>query len=81
MQTTRIKIRFDRSAIFLILANIFTILFALWQQWNLAELIWIYWTQNLIIGFFNFRRILSLEQFSTENFKINNKPVSKKKNL
>lgn len=31
--------------------------------------------QSIIIGFFQFLRILSLKKFSTENFKINNQPV------
>src|SRR3989344_8366463 len=31
--------------------------------------------QSVIIGFFQFLRILSLKKFSTENFTINNRPV------
>ncbi len=36
---------------------------------------WIYWGQSVIIGVFNWRRILDLKQFSTENFRIGDKPV------
>jgi hypothetical protein len=71
-----IKFQFDKSSIFLILANIFTIVVALLQRWNLSDVIWIYWSQNIIIGFYNWKRILCLRQFSTENFTINNQPVS-----
>jgi hypothetical protein len=31
----------------------------------------IYWTQSVIIGYFSYRRILNLKQFSTKNFKMN----------
>jgi hypothetical protein len=58
------------------LSNIFTIVIAVFEQWQLAEVIWIYWGQNITIGFYNFRRILSLKHYSTEGFTINNKPVS-----
>lgn len=58
-------LKFDRSVLFLILANLFTILVAVLARWNLFEVLWIYWGQNVIIGFYNWRRILCLKQFST----------------
>jgi hypothetical protein len=61
---------------FLILSNIFTIIVALLERWSLSEVIWIYWSQNIIIGFYNWKRIHCLKQFSTEGFTINNQPVS-----
>jgi hypothetical protein len=36
---------------------------------------WIYWGQSIIIGIFNWRRILDLKQFSTRGFRINDRPV------
>ncbi len=36
---------------------------------------WIYWGQSVIIGYFNVRRMLALKQFSTDNFRINNRPA------
>ncbi len=42
---------------------------------RLTDIIWVYWAQSIIIGFFNFKRILHLKQFSTENFRINDRPV------
>jgi hypothetical protein len=36
---------------------------------------WVYWFQSVTIGVFNFVRILSLKDFSTEGFRINNRPV------
>ena len=61
----------DRSASLLIFSNLIVIVLALIQGWRLIELVWVYWLQNIIIGFFNWRRMMNLKQFSTENFKSN----------
>jgi cation transport ATPase len=55
--------------------NAFTLALALWQDWPLALLLWPYWAQSVIIGAFSYRRIMSLEQFSTEGFRINRQAV------
>lgn len=60
----------------LLLSNIMVIILAIFQKWEISTVLWIYWIQSVIIGFFQFLRILSLKKFSTENFKINNQPVS-----
>ncbi len=65
----------DRSLWFLLLANGVTTILAVTQNWNLVALLWVYWFQNLVIGFFHFRRILSLREFSTKGFTMNNRPV------
>lgn len=65
----------DRSAVSLILANLLTIVLAVWQRWDLAPLLWIYWCQSVVIGIFNIARILCLREFSTRGFRINNRPV------
>ncbi|OGJ21493.1 hypothetical protein A3K73_00835 [Candidatus Pacearchaeota archaeon RBG_13_36_9] len=67
--------RFDKSAIFLIFSNIITIFFAVYEGWSLATLMFIYWAQSVIIGVFTFIKILTLKNFSTENFRINNRQV------
>jgi hypothetical protein len=36
---------------------------------------WVYWSQNIVIGFFNFIRIRELKEFSTEGFSINGRPA------
>lgn len=61
----------DRSVSLLILSNLFVIALAVVQRWQVIELIWVYWLQNIIIGFFNWRRMMNLKEFSTENFKSN----------
>jgi hypothetical protein len=65
----------DRSVVALLGSNLFTIVLALVQQWDVGELMWIYWGQSVVIGYFNVHRILDLGQFSTEGFRINGKPV------
>lgn len=64
------------SALSLVLSNIFTIVVAIIEQWNLSKLLWIYWGQSIVIGYFNWRRIRCLKEFSTEGLKINDQPVT-----
>ena len=52
------------SAAVLVLANLVTIGFAVWENWDVRELLWIYWIQGLIIGMFGWVRILNLKRFT-----------------
>jgi hypothetical protein len=65
-----VRLRSHVSTITLILANILTIVFAVVQKWDIADVLWIYWAQSLIIGIFHFLYILGLKQFSTKDFPI-----------
>ncbi|MCX6801619.1 MAG: DUF6498-containing protein [Candidatus Diapherotrites archaeon] len=56
------------TAISLLAANLFTIAIAVTQGWGLLQLLWVYWFQSVIIGVFNYLRILNLKEFSTDNF-------------
>lgn len=56
--------RFEQSALSLVLSNIFTIVIALLEKWNLSDVIWIYWGQSVVIGYFNWRRMRCMKQFS-----------------
>ena len=69
------QIRFDRSTFILILSNLVTALFAVLEEWDVSQVIFIYWGQSIIIGISNVKRILDLKGFTTKGFKINNKPV------
>ena len=60
--------RVDVSAIFLLLSNGLIIYFAIVEEWNIMDVMWIYWAQSLMIGFFNFLHILDLKDFSTEGY-------------
>ncbi|MBU0649417.1 hypothetical protein KJ969_04985 [Patescibacteria group bacterium] len=68
-------IKNNYSTYSLILANLATIVLAVAQGWNFSTLIWSYWLQSLIIGLFQFFKILDLKQFSAKGFKINNRPA------
>ena len=59
------------SLLSLLLVNVLVIAAGIKQGWSAQELMWIYWSQSVIIGFFNFIRIMSLKDFSTEGVKIN----------
>ena len=59
----------------LTLANFFAIVIAVWAGWSLADLMYVYWGQSMLIGLGYVVRILQLDKFSTEGFKINNRSV------
>jgi len=63
------KIVLDQTLLALIISNILTMGFALAYNWNIIIVLWIYWSQSVIIGFVNVLRILSLKDFSTKGVK------------
>jgi hypothetical protein len=63
------------AAVFILGANVITLAMAIMLEWSLGSLLWPYWAQSLVIGFFARRRILALQRFSTEGFRINDRPV------
>lgn len=65
----------DTSLFSLLLANLFTIFATLYGGWELSSILFIYWAQSVIIGFFNVKRMGSLDNFSTQNILVNGKPV------
>jgi hypothetical protein len=56
-------------------ANLLLLIFYLTGQVDMLALVWVYWGQSVIIGLFNFFRILRLKNFSTKNFYMNGMPV------
>lgn len=63
------------SAHSLILANGLTLAAALAFDWEPAWLLWPYWIQSVVIGFYARKRMLNLALFSTEGFSSNGRPV------
>lgn len=59
----------------LIFSNLAVVFFALIDKLSAIDVLWIYWAQSVIIGIFNFIKMLSLKEFSTEGFKQGNKAV------
>ncbi|KYK28854.1 MAG: hypothetical protein AYK19_05320 [Theionarchaea archaeon DG-70-1] len=66
----------DLSFWVLIFTNGATITYTIIENWPLITIMLVYWVQSCIIGFFNVIRILSLKEFSTEGYYINDKPVA-----
>jgi hypothetical protein len=58
----------DRSLVFLLLANLAIVLSAVLRQWNVTDLLWIYWGQSVVIGYYNVHRIVDLDRLSTAGF-------------
>ena len=67
--------KFNLSTWILIVSNLLVIYLAIKEHWSLSVILIVYWGQSVIIGFFNFIKILNLKNFSTENFRINHRPV------
>jgi len=68
----------DGSVYALIAANLAALLIAYFTRMSLRELMLVYWIQSVIIGISYFIRMVSLERFSTENFKVNDQPLEEK---
>lgn len=60
-------------------SNLTVIFFVLVDNLNATEVIWVYWIQSVIIGIFNFFRILMLKNFTTEGMKKMEKEFSQQK--
>ena len=63
------------SARNLILANAATLAGALYFDWSVAWLLWPYWMQSVVIGWYARKRMLSLQRFTTEGFTSNGRRV------
>lgn len=63
------------STLSLIFSNLLVIVFAVIDKLSAIDLMWIYWSQSVIIGIFNFLKLITLKDFSTEGFKKGNKSV------
>jgi hypothetical protein len=59
----------------LLLANGATLLAAILLEWPAGWLLWPYWIQSVVIGWYARKRMLSLRQFSTTGFTSNDQPV------
>jgi len=59
----------------LLISNGVTLAVALILKWPLATVIWPYWIQSIIIGWYGRKRMLALKNFSTEGFTSNDEPV------
>lgn len=65
----------DKGLWSLLAANLFTIVLAVFDNWELSMVMTIYAVQSTLIGLGMIMRMLNLKQFSTSGFKINGKPA------
>jgi hypothetical protein len=65
----------DPATAALILTNLAVMGIAVYQGWDMGIILWIYWSQSVIIGFFQFVKILGLKHFTTEGMTSNGVPV------
>lgn len=66
----------DRALRGIIVSNVLTVGVAVLKGWGIAQLLWPFWIQSVIIGYYARRRMLALREFSTEGLRVNNNPVS-----
>ena len=59
----------------LVASNLVSIAWAVHEHWSLLMLLWPYWMQSIVIGWYYRKRILSLKRFSTDGFESNGEPV------
>lgn len=67
--------RAGASVTSLLIANSIAIVLALYEDWDLQELMIIYWSQSVIIGYFSFRRMRDLKEFSTKGVSSNGRKL------
>ncbi|MEK7794803.1 MAG: DUF6498-containing protein [Candidatus Hydrogenedentota bacterium] len=65
----------DSSLLGITLGNVLSIVLAAVFDWDLLEVLWIYWGQSVVIGLSNFVRILGLREFSTAGFSMYGRPA------
>jgi len=65
----------DHAVRGILVANAVTLAFAVWQGWSVLQLMWPFWAQSVIIGWYARQRILKLASFCTEGLRINHQPV------
>lgn len=56
-------------------SNLLVVVWALAENWALTIIMWVYWSQSVIIGLFWFIKILTLRDFSTKGYKMSGRPV------
>ena len=65
----------NTSARNLLLSNAATLAAAVAFDWDVGWLLWPYWLQSVVIGWYARERMLTLQRFSTEGFTSNGKRV------
>lgn len=69
-----------RNPFFLLLlaGNFYCIWYFQNHENGFATVVWIYWWQSIIIGFFNFVDLLTIKNYDPSNFQVNGQPLTAK---
>jgi hypothetical protein len=59
----------------LLLSNLLTVILALVLGWEIGWLLWTYWVQSVVIGWYARKRMLAVVRFTTSGFTMNDRPV------
>lgn len=65
----------DRALWGILITNVVTLLWALWQQWSVLQLLWPFFLQSVTIGWYARQRLLKLTTFCTEGIRVNRREV------
>ncbi len=57
----------DASVWTLLTVNVITIFVAVIQQWSFGTVLWVYWSQSMIIGIFTFLNTVGFKNFSKDS--------------
>jgi Family of unknown function (DUF6498) len=71
------KLFTDPSFLFLLAAN-FYCLYYYENKDDFETVVWIYWLQSITIGFFTFLELLTIKNYDTADFTMNDQPVTSK---
>ncbi len=63
----------------LLISNLLIALFTIIEKQSALNVLWIYWFQSVIIGVFNFFKIITLKDYTVDGMKMNGKPLTKSK--
>lgn len=66
----------DTALRWILLSNGLALLLAAGGEGGFISLLWIYWCQSVVIGWFARKRMLALQRFSTEGLRINDEAVA-----
>ncbi|WP_058836136.1 DUF6498-containing protein [Luteimonas abyssi] len=68
--------RYDPGLLAILLGNALTLVVALWQRWSMLDLLWPFFFQSLIIGWYARRRLLLAPLLTVGNLRINGRQVT-----
>lgn len=69
------KLPFKQSNAYLIIVNLFPLVCVLAFQWSIAPIMFLYWSENIIVGFINVLKMRRAQGKVSSNVRMNGRPV------